>query len=329
MPGGSVYFDAVPLAIVAALQYPQSTLAPKSDFSGALDGLFTNIFWWALFVFIVVEVLLLVAIVRYRARPGGATPKEIHGHTALEIGWTLAPALILVFIAVPTIRTVFDTAGHAPEGALRVEVVGHQWWWEYRYPTLGITVVNELHIPVRTPVQLEMTSADVIHSFWAPQLFGKRDVIQGRINRIAFTADALGEYLGQCAEFCGISHANMRLRVFVQSDSAFQAWVSGQRTEPKPPPIGSALERGRQEFVGHACFGCHTIAGVSKGTIGPDLTHIGSRTTIAAGLLPNTPESLRRWIENAPAVKPGALMPPQNAPGIDLDAIVAYLQSLK
>ncbi|MFN2570344.1 MAG: cytochrome c oxidase subunit II [Gemmatimonadales bacterium] len=327
----------MPLVLVAVLlfltacggPFPQSTLAPKSDFSGELDGLFRNIFWWAVVVFIVVETLLIIAIVRFRARPGAAAPKAVHGHTALEIGWTLAPALILVFIAVPTMRTIFDTAGHAPEGALRVEVIGHQWWWEYRYPTLNISTANEMHLPAGTPVQLDMTSADVIHSFWSPRLGGKRDLIQGRTNRIAFRTDSVGEYWGQCAEFCGASHANMRLRVLVQPDSVFQHWVDRQRAAPATPAKGSVEEHGQQIFRRSACIGCHTIAGIAQGKIGPDLGHVGGRGTIAGALFPNTSESLHRWITNAPSLKPGALMPPQNLQGADLDAVVAYLQSLK
>jgi cytochrome c oxidase subunit 2 len=327
----------VPFVIVALLlvvtgcagQHPQSIFAPRSDFSVELDGLFKNIFWWAVVVFLVVETLLLIAIARFRARPGAAEPKPVHGHTVLEIGWTVAPALILVFIAVPTMRTIFETAGHAPEGALRVEVIGHQWWWEYRYPTLKISASNELHVPVRTPIQIELTSADVIHSFWAPALGGKRDLIQGRTNRIAFNADSTGEYWGQCAEFCGASHANMRLRVFVQTDSQFQHWVDQQRTLPATPAKGSPAEAGQQVFRRSACIGCHTIEGVAQGKVGPDLSHVASRTTIAGALVPNTTEMLHRWIMNAPSLKPGALMPPQNLSPQDLDAIVAYLQSLK
>jgi cytochrome c oxidase subunit 2 len=309
--------------------FPQSVFSPRSDFSSDLDGLYQNVFWWAVAVFFIVETLLLVTIARFRARLGGATPKPVHGHTALEIGWTLAPALILVFIAVPTMRTIFATAGHAPEGALRVEVIGHQWWWEYRYPTLQISASNELHIPVGTPIQLEMTSADVIHSFWVPRLGGKRDLIQGRTNRIAFRADSTGEYWGQCAEFCGASHANMRLRVFVQRDSVFQRWVDQQRALPATPPNGSPAEAGQQVFKRSACIGCHTIEGVAQGKVGPDLGHVGSRTTIAGALFPNTTETLQRWIMNAPSLKPGALMPPMNLSPQDLDALVAYLQSLK
>jgi len=328
----------VPLALLVVLllltacggaHLPQSTLAPASDFSADLFGLFKNVFWWAVAVFIVVEALLLIALARFRARPGAAAPKPVHGHTVLEIGWTLAPALILVFIAVPTMRTIFATAGHAPEGALRVEVIGHQWWWEYRYPTLNISAYNELHIPLQTPIQLEMTSADVIHSFWVPRLGGKRDLIQGRTNRIAWRADSTGEYWGQCAEFCGASHANMRLRVLVQSDSVFQRWVDQQRAAPATPAKGSAAETGQQVYRRSPCIACHTIAGLSQGKVGPDLSHLGSRATIAGALFPNTTEMLRRWIMNAPALKPGALMTPQNLSPQDLEALIAYLQSLK
>src|SRR3989449_7869640 len=144
--------------------------------------------------------------IRFRHREGRPAPKPTHGHTVLEIAWTLAPAVILVFVAVPTVRTIFATAGDAPADALRVEVTGHQWWWEYKYPDLGITTANEMHVPVGRPVQVAITSADVIHSFWAPALGGKRDAIPGHVNRIAFRADAVGDYSGQCAEFCGASH---------------------------------------------------------------------------------------------------------------------------
>lgn len=311
--------------------FPQSTLAPRSDFGAAVDTLFTTIFWWAVVVFVIVEGLLLFVIIRYRRREGAGGPRPLHGHTALEIGWTLAPALILVFIAVPTMRTIFATAGHAPAGALRVEVVGHQWWWEYRYPDLGIVTANELHLPLGTPVQLELTSADVIHSFWAPRLGGKRDLTPGRTTRIAFTADSAGEFSGQCAEFCGASHANMRLRVFVQPDSAFRVWVARQQGEPAAAPRGSLAERGRQEFARTACIACHTIEGLpqARGTAGPNLTHVGSRTTIAGALFPNTTDYLRRWIVDAPSLKPGSLMPKLTLTDDDLTVIVAYLQSLQ
>jgi len=311
--------------------FPQTTLAPRSDLAVVVDNLFTDIFWWAVVVFAIVEGLLLFVIIRYRERKGGGPPSRLHGHTVLEIGWTLAPALILVFIAVPTMRTIFATAARAPEGALQVEVVGHQWWWEFRYPELGIVTANELHLPRGKPVQLEMTSADVIHSFWAPGLGGKRDLTPGRTTRIAFRPDSLGEVAGQCAEFCGASHANMRLRVFVESDSAFAAWAARQVTAAAVPPRGSLAERGRDLFAHGACIACHTITGVpqARGTVGPNLTHVGSRTMVAGAMLPNTEEWLRRWITNAPYLKPGSLMPAMPLPDDQVAALIAYLQSLK
>ena len=297
----------------------------------AADNLFTHIFWWAVVVFAIVEGLLLFVIIRYRHREGGKGPSRLHGHTVLEIGWTLAPALILVFIAVPTMRTIFATAAPAPEGALRVEVIGHQWWWEFRYPALGVVTANELHLPRGKPVQLDMTSADVIHSFWAPGLGGKRDLTPGHVTHIAFTPDSLGEVAGQCAEFCGASHANMRLRVFVESDSAFATWAARQLTAAAVPPRGSLAERGQELFAHGACIACHTITGVpqARGIVGPNLTHVGGRTMLAGAMLPNTEEWLRRWITNAPSLKPGSLMPAMPLPDDQVAALIAYLQSLK
>lgn len=311
--------------------FPQSTLAPHSDFGRAIDYLFTDIFWWAAFVFVVVETLLVVAIIRFRHREGRPAPRPTHGHTVLEIAWTLAPAVILVFVAVPTVRTVFATAGEAPAGALRVEVIGHQWWWEYTYPDLAITTANEMHVPVGQPVQVSITAADVIHSFWAPALGGKRDAIPGHVTRIAFRADSVGDYSGQCAEFCGASHANMRLHVFVDSDSAFHAWVTDQRGGPRAPEKGSLAEQGRAIYVRSACIGCHTIKGVSPGIIGPNLTHVGSRRTIASGILPEDSAHLASWIADAPSLKPGSIMTRMKPPLTDADiaALVAYLESLK
>jgi len=311
--------------------FPQSTLRPRSDFGRAIDHLFTDIFWWAVVVFVLVETLLLIALIRFRHREGRPAPKPTHGHTALEIGWTLAPAVILVLVAVPTVRTIFATAGDAPPDALKVDVIGHQWWWEYRYPALGVVTANEMHVPVGRPVQVSITSADVIHSFWAPALGGKRDAIPGHETRIAFRADSLGEYPGQCAEFCGKSHANMGLRVIVDADSAFETWAKAEQGGPATPAPGSPAERGKAVYSRSACLACHTIQGVSPGVIGPNLTHVGSRTTIAGGMFPNDSAHLARWITDATAFKPGSLMPRMQPPLSDGDIalIVAYLQSLK
>jgi len=311
--------------------FPQSTLRPRSDFAQATDSLFTDIFWWAAAVFVLVEVLLVVALVRFRHREGRPAPKPAHGHTLLEIAWTLAPAVILVFVAVPTVRTIFTSSGEAPADALKVEVIGHQWWWEFRYLDLALTTANELHLPVGKPVRIGITSADVIHSFWAPLLGGKRDAIPGQTNYIAFRADSVGDYSGQCAEFCGVSHANMRLRVIVDSDTAFGAWAQAQLGPPATPPKASPAEQGRAIYARSACIGCHLIQGVSAGVIGPGLTHVGSRTTIAGGILPNDSAHLAAWIADAPALKPGSLMMRMKPPLSDADiaALVAYLQSLK
>jgi cytochrome c oxidase subunit II len=310
--------------------FPQSTLHPHSDFARATHVLFTDIFWWAAAVFVVVELLLLVAIVRFRHREGRPHPTPTHGHTLMEIAWTLAPAVILVFVAVPTVRTIFATA-EAPADALKVDVIGHQWWWEFRYPELGLVTANELHVPLGRTVQISITSADVIHSFWAPPLGGKRDAIPGHVNHIAFHPDSVGDYSGQCAEFCGASHANMRLRVVVDSDSGFGRWATVQLEGPAAPAPGTAAERGKAVFARNACIGCHTIQGVSPGVIGPNLTHVGGRATIASGLFPNDSAHLARWIADAPALKPGSLMTRMQPPLSDADiaALVAYLEILK
>jgi cytochrome c oxidase subunit 2 len=326
---------AVALALLISAcsgEYPQSTLHPTADFGEDIDSLYRTIFWWALGVFVVVETALLYVILRYRERRASTDPKHVHGNTLLEIAWTLAPAVVLIFIAVPTIQTIFRTDGSPAEGALQVEVIGHQWWWEFRYPEYGITTANEMHVPQGRPVALSMTSVDVIHSFWAPKLGGKRDVMPGRTTRIAFQADSVGEVFGQCAEFCGTSHANMRFRVMVDAPDGFDAWVE-QQTNP-PAPVDSLSElarRGVETFRQPVklCIGCHVVEGVAQGVLGPNLTHVGSRTTIASGILPNSPEGLARWLRDPVAEKPGSLMPKVDLTEDEVAALVAYLQSLR
>ncbi|GBD32446.1 Cytochrome c oxidase subunit 2 [bacterium HR33] len=316
--------------------FPQSALHPTSDFGYALDDLFRTIFWLALGVFVVVESLLVYVIVRYRARPGQPPPPRVHGNTLLEAAWTLAPAVILMFVAVPTIQTVFRTDGSAPEGALEIDVIGHQWWWEYRYPEYGIVTANELHVPRGRPVVLKLTSADVIHSFWAPRIGGKRDAIQRRQNRLAFTADSVGVFMGQCAEFCGESHARMGLRVLVQDSSDFAAWVAAQTAPPVPEDSLTELERrGLEEFreirdpASNSCIACHAVQGISAGVLGPNLTHVASRGTIAAGMLPNDSANLARWLRDPKAIKPGSKMPAIGLSTDEIEALVAYLRRLR
>src|SRR5262249_39857186 len=270
-------------------------------------SVYTIITWAAAIIATVVFVVLAWVLVRYRDRPGAAPPSLMRGHSLLEIAWTIAPALALPVIAIPTIHVIFRTQGRPAPGSLDVVVRGWQWWWEFRYPTLDVVTANELHLPAGRPVQLRLEGPDVIHSFWVPRLGGKRDVVPGRHNRITLTPDTPGEYLGQCAEFCGASHANMRLRVIVQTPDDFERWVAMQKAPPVEP-AGDAAS-GKTAYAQLACVGCHTIRGVSGGVIGPDLTHVGTRRTIAAGLLPNTPENLIAWLRDPEAVKPGVKMP--------------------
>jgi cytochrome c oxidase subunit 2 len=316
--------------------FPQSALHPTSDFGYALDDLFRTIFWLAVGVFVVVESLLVYVIIRYRARPGQPPPPRVHGNTLLEAAWTLAPAVILVLVAVPTIQTVFRTDGSAPEGALEIDVIGHQWWWEYRYPEHGIVTANELHVPRGRPVVLKITSTDVIHSFWAPRIGGKRDAIPRRQNRLAFTADSVGVFMGQCAEFCGESHARMGLRVVVQDSSDFAAWIAAQTAPPIPEDSLSELERrGLEEFrkirdpASNSCIACHAVQGISAGVLGPNLTHVAGRRTIAAGMLPNDSANLARWLRDPQGIKPGSKMPTIGLSDEEIEALVAYLGRLR
>lgn len=314
--------------------YPQNSLQPRSDFAQATDVLFDGIFWLAVGVFVVVEALLLWTIFRYRYREGGPEPKPVYGHTGLEIAWTIAPAVILIFIAVPTIRTIIASEEPPRDDAITIEVVGHQWWWEFRYPEYGIVTANEMHIPVDRQVTLNITSDDVIHSFWLPRLSGKRDAILGRQTQLKFVPDSIGEYFGQCAEFCGTSHANMRVRAYVSSQEDFDAWVANQQLPAAEPEDGSLAAEGKAYYQRSACIACHTIDGVSQGQIGPDLTHFGARNTFASGLYESTTENLVRWVANAPSMKPGMTGNPRSMPEVPMSpdqaqAVVAYLQSLR
>lgn len=315
--------------------YPQSSLHPASDSAEIIDVLYRQIVMWAAVVFVVVEGLILFTVIKFRARPGAPEPRQVHGNTVVELLWTLAPAVILVFIAVPTVKAIFKLDGRvAPEGALEVEVIGHQWWWEFRYPSLNVTTANELHIPQGRPVRLTMTSVDVIHSFWVPRLMGKRDLILGRNTRLVFTADSVATYLGQCAEFCGLSHANMRFRVMVDQPGDFENWTAAQQAGAMPTDTtdtrlsaGLAAFRQIRQPASNSCIACHAIQGVSAGVLGPNLTHVGSRMTIAGGILPNDSAGLARWLADPPGEKPGSLMPQVGLTNDEIAALVAYLQS--
>ena len=422
-------FAALAIAAVSCNEaHPNTTLAPHSDFGREIDFLWDRLLLLGTIVFVLVEAALIFVVIKYRRRENQPPPPQTHGSTKLEITWTLLPAVILVFIAVPTVRTIFITQAQAAPGSLNIDVTGHQWWWEFRYPEYGVTTANEIYLPVGRTVNFRLRSADVIHSFWTPQLGGKRDVVTNRTNYIWYTPDsstASSVWNGFCVEYCGASHANMRFRVFTVTAEQFASWVAGQKTPARfgavaatpPAPGGGAVvtspggpnsptqaaqaaaprvaqqssgtqaaggtqpaiprspnpeanpgaqsgvkgvspagasqvstsgglppgyifprekipdyavphaplppglnftpgltgnaARGKQVFSSSACIGCHSIAGnpAAMGVTGPNLTHVGSRSTLAAGRYPNAAAYMALWIKNARAMKPEVIMP--------------------
>lgn len=305
---------------------PMDTLNPASDIARRIDGLWELVFWIAVVVFVLVEGAILVAVVRFRARRR-EDPEQVHGNTRLEIAWTIVPALLLAALAVPTVSTIFALADQ-PEDAMRVTVTAHQWWWEYEYPDSGLVTANELHIPTGQTVLLTLRSNDIIHSFWAPRLAGKQDVVPGKDNHLQIAADEPGWYEGQCAEYCGLSHSNMRLRVRAHAPEDFEAWVESQ-TAPPEEPTSELAQRGKTLFEEGQCAGCHTIEGVSQGELGPNLTHFADRDTFAGAIFKLNEENLRTWLRDPPEAKPGALMPDLGLDDEEIDALVAYLQVLR
>ena len=288
-------------------------------------------------IFLVVGGLLLYALLRYRHRPNDVNAAQeaaqIYGSNQIELSWTVIPILIVVMLFLATARVILATEdAPKPASALDVTVIGHQFWWEYRYPKLGIVTANELHIPVSdpkhpTPTYLTMSSADTDHSFWVPRLAGKTDLIPNQVNTMWIDPNNSGLYLGQCAQYCGVQHAKMLIRIYADSPADFAAWVAHQQELAVENP--SAAE-GREIFQHNACISCHAVAGtVATGRFGPDLTHIASRDTIASGSVPNTAENLRAFVDNPASFKPGALMPPMHLNDHDLDAVTAYLITLK
>ena len=285
-------------------------------------------------IFLAVGGLLAYCVVRFRQRPGDdREPPQVYGSNQIELAWTVLPLIIVVVLFLVTTRTIIAVQNATPPStAVNVTVVGHQWWWEFRYPDLGVVTANELHVPVsdattRRPTMLALESADVIHSFWIPQLAGKTDLIPNRTNHMWIEPLKAGMYLGQCAEYCGTQHAKMLLRVIAHPPEEFDRWVAAQR---QPALLDAQAAHGRDVFLSTACINCHRIGGtVADGRFGPDLTHLMSRTTLGAGAAVNTPETLRAWIHNPDTLKPGANMPAMNLTGTELDAVVGYLATLR
>jgi cytochrome c oxidase subunit 2 len=317
-----------------AVQTP-SIFAPTSTPAFAIRDLSWFVLGICAVIFVVVGGLLAYSVIRFRRRPGedDREPPQVYGSNQIELAWTVVPVLIVVVLFLATARYIFGIEGRQPTpGALNVAVIGHQWWWEIRYPDLGIMTANELHVPVSdpagpSPTYLVLQSADVIHSFWVPQLAGKMDVIPNKTNRVWIDPHTPGLYVGQCAEFCGLQHAGMLLRVVVHPKDGFAQWVATQQAPAIDDP---EVRGGRELFQSVACVNCHTVRGTpANGIFGPDLTHLMSRSTLAAGTAANTPENLRAWVNNPAALKPGALMPAMQLSRADLDQLVAYLLTLR
>ncbi len=284
-------------------------------------------------IFVVVGSLGAYAVIKFRARPGDETsePVQIFGSNQIELSWTIIPVLIVVVLFLTTARMIFAVQD-APEPAnsIKVTAIGHQFWWEFQYPQYGFTTANELHVPLSdpkapTPTFMKLSSADVIHSFWVPRLAGKTDMIPNRVNEMWFDPSKPGMYEGQCSQFCGTEHAKMLLRVYVQPRADFDAWVKNQQQDAV-----ATDEEGKRVFESQACINCHAVKGTNaNGRFGPDLTHLMSRDTIAAGAAENTPDNLRRWIENPEVFKSGSNMPAMNLSPEQLTQVTAYLSTLK
>lgn len=286
-------------------------------------------------IFLVVFSLLTYVIVKFRSKSGdrGREPAQVYGSTEIELAWTVIPILIVAVLFAATARVIHAIEdAPKPANALEVTVVGHQFWWEFRYPGLGIVTANELHIPVSdsthpTPTFLKLLSSDTDHSFWIPQLAGKTDLIPNRVNETWLDPHEAGLFLGQCAQYCGTQHAKMLLRVYVDTSEDFDAWVRAQQQPAHPNGKEAA---GKRVFETTACVNCHALSGTNgTGRFGPDLTHLMSRQTIAAGAAENTPENLLMWIQNPDSIKPGSLMPAMKLSDTELDALVHYLETLQ
>ena len=362
----------VALAIVLAAcstssSLPQNSLNPQGPYARKIDNLFDPVFWIAVAVFVLVEGALVYALFRYRHKPGRAIPAQTHGNSKLEITWTILPAVLLAGISVPTVATILEL-NRKPEGqVLNVNVSGHQWWWEFDYPGPKIRTANIMHIPTGTNVYVSLcavgltdggngpayggTCGDqptpgvgdaVIHSFWVPELNGKQDVVPGRTNHLTLYADHPGTYEGQCYEYCGFSHANMKFKVVAQTPSDFQAWVAEQQAPAVTAQPGTLAAKGEGLFWGQngqggQCIACHTISGlvndegspVATATGGPNLTHFASHDCFAGCMLANTPANVEKWLADPPGVKPGSWMPNYHLTPDEIQALTAYLETLK
>lgn len=333
---GSLCWSSITRAQAAPSLSPTNIFAPASTPANSIFGLSLFVLAVTGAVFLVVFALLLYSVLKFKKKrddDDGREPPQVYGSNQIELAWTVIPVLIVVALFMATARVIASVQKTGePDHAIEVAAIGHQFWWEYRYPALGVVTANELHVPVSdtsnpTPTYITLLSADTDHSFWVPRLAGKTDLIPNHPNRMWIDPHETGVYLGQCAQYCGTQHAKMLLRVYVQSRQDFDRWAQQQS---QPSHVAGSISAGQRIFETTACINCHTVAGtMAQGRFGPDLTHLMSRDTIAAGAATNTPEHLRQWIRNPDAIKPGSLMPAMQLSDQDADALTAYLETLR
>lgn len=327
---------AVGLALVLGAcgngELPQDSLDPQGPYARQIYDLAKPVFIIAGFVFVLVQALVVYSAIKFRRRSEDEAPVQVHGNVRMELTWTVIPAAVLAVVGVLTVGTIADL-DRVPQGddVVNVTVTGRQWWWEYEYPDLDVVTANEMHIPVGVPVAVKLESADVIHSFWVPKLAGKLDAIPNRTNRLTLQADEPGTYYGQCAEFCGISHGDMRLRVVAHEPADFEAWVAANAAEAELPSPETDPEAaaGAALFRAKGCASCHTVKGYSAGEVGPDLTHLQQRETFAGAVFDLDPANLRAWLRDPPAEKPGARMPNLDLTEEEITSLIAYLETLE
>lgn len=341
----------------AAAEEQQSTLDPAGTSAQAIDVHWQTMLWVGAAVWVIVMAMMVATLVRRRRRKQDGGP-ESDGHRKGEghrgplfvaLAGAVIPAVIIIGITAQSVWVLQETDPGQEVAGTTIAVTGHQYWWEVEYPEHGVVTANEIHIPTGERVKLELASTDVVHSVWVPELSGKTDMIPGRANSMWLETEEPGTYWGQCAEYCGMQHALMRFVVVAHEPAEFEGWLQAQ-AQPAAGPPAAALEdqpeldtdeapaeqdpglvaQGREVFMSSSCVYCHTISGTAaQGREGPDLTHLASRETLAAGTLPNNPGNLAAWVVDPQAIKPGNEMPGTDLAGLELQALLAYLESLE
>ncbi len=323
---------AVSVLVIAGCSPEGGALDPRGPGAADIAAHWWVMFWLGLIVFVVVVILLLFAILRARRTGDPDRRPPISDRTFFIVAGLAIPSLILAVVLGDSVRTGQALITPPEEPALTIEVIGHQYWWEVRYPDHEVVTANEIHLPAGEPVELRLTSADVIHSFWVPELTGKRDLNPGKENLMWIQANEEDIYWGQCAEFCGVQHALMGKLIVAQSPTEFEEWIAA-RQEPAAEPVDERLQAGMEIYFDAGCAMCHGIDGITEpspaGAPGPDLTHFGSRMTIGSGIEDNTRGNLAAWIIDPHEIKPGVRMPPTDLDADELEALVEFLHSLE